>query len=259
MVLNRIKNKIYRSIKKILTQIGFGVKCNICHNKTLRFGSDAWHEFVICQNCGSQIRHRLLMAAFQHTDDFNYKKIIENRTILHFAPDLCLRNFFEVKSKKYLTADFMAEGYSYDSISLNIDISMMSVLQDNSIDVLLALDVLEHVPNHLEALTESFRVLKSGGICIFTIPQKDGLDKTFQDNTFVSPEERIKHYGQWDHLRIYGNDFKEFMKNVGFNVTVIDENFFSQNLVNKHVLFPPILSSNPLATNYRKVYFGIKN
>lgn len=258
MILNRIKNKIYRVTEKAATIFGMGVKCNICENKVLKLDSDDWHQFAVCPKCESQIRHRLLMAALNNTNEFNYKTILENKTVLHFAPDLCLRKSFEKMTANYLTADFMAEGYDYENIKFNLDMSNMPTIKDNSIDLIIALDVLEHVPKHLVALSEAYRVLKSGGVCVFTIPQKDGLEKTFEDDKIISSEDRKKHYGQWDHLRIYGSNFAEFMRNAGFQVSIIDENSFSSELVKKHVLFPPVLSSHPLATNYRKVYFGIK-
>ena len=42
----------------------------------------------------------------------------------------------------------------------------------------------------------------------------------------------------------------------GFEVTAVDESFFNKDIVNHHVLFPPILSKKPLATNYRKIFLG---
>lgn len=259
MIVKRIINKGIRIAGKVGVACGMGVECNVCGNKVMKLGSDDWHQFVVCSNCGSQIRHRLLMAALNETDQFNYRTILANKTVLHFAPDKCLRKYLEKLAGKYLTADFMAEGYHYESIEYNLDISNMPTIKDNSIDLLVALDVLEHVPKHQDALREVFRVLKPGGICAFTIPQKDGLEKTFEDEKITAAEDRLKYFGQWDHLRIYGNDFTEFMKNAGFQVSIIDEHSFPQKLVGRHVLFPPVLSLNPLATNYRRVYFGTKN
>jgi ubiquinone/menaquinone biosynthesis C-methylase UbiE len=43
-------------------------------------------------------------------------------------------------------------------------------LSDSSIDVLTALDVLEHIHNDAEALAEMARVLKPGGVMVATVP-----------------------------------------------------------------------------------------
>jgi hypothetical protein len=57
---------------------------------------------------------------------------------------------------------------------------------------------------------------------------------------------------------MYGDDFVDTLKSCGFEVTAVNETYFDEALVKKHVLFPPILSERPLATNYRKVFFGKK-
>lgn len=42
--------------------------------------------------------------------------------------------------------------------------------------------------------------------------------ETFEDFSITSPEEREKYFGQKDHVRIYGQDYKERLANVGFKV-----------------------------------------
>lgn len=157
-----------------------------------------------------------------------------------------------------MTTDFLAEGYNYGNIDLNLDISAMLAVEDASFDGLLAFDVLEHVPDHRRALEEIYRVLTPAGMCTLTIPQQDDLSQTFEDPTISTPEERRKHYGQRDHLRIYGSDFKEMMQEAGFRVLIVDKQSFDEPSVKHNVLFPPVLSSDPLATNHRKIYFGFK-
>lgn len=258
MFAKGIKNIAIRIGNKISVILGFGVECNICGSRFRRFASDDWHQFVGCWRCGSQIRQRLFVAALDFHHELNSENILRSKTVLHFAPDKCLKTILKKESSKYMTADFMSEGYFYENIDHNLDISKMPSIQDESIDLVIAFDVLEHVPDHLAALREVIRILKPGGYCSFTIPQKDGLEKTFEDSTVSTPEQRKEIYGQWDHLRIYGSDFSGMMKDAGFAVTIVDEKEFNEKLVKRHVLFPPVLSANPLATNYRKVYFGRK-
>jgi hypothetical protein len=81
------------------------------------------------------------------------------------------------------------------------------------------------------------------------------LAETYENPSANTAAERLLLFGQEDHLRIFGDDFPMFLEKHGFEVTVVDASSFSQDLVIRHVLFPPILSSHPLATNHRKIYF----
>jgi len=131
----------------------------------------------------------------------------------------------------------------------------MTEVPDTSIDIVIAFDVLEHVPDYQKALAEINRVLIPYGFGIFTVPQKDNLIITDEDPAIVSPEGRLSRFGQHDHLRIFGTDFGRIVENKGFNVTTLDESAFPEDIRKRHVLFPPVLSTHPLATNYRKVFF----
>lgn len=44
------------------------------------------------------------------------------------------------------------------------------------------------------------------------------LDKTFEDPSYNTPELRLKHYAQSDHLRLYGPDFTNRLEDVGFKI-----------------------------------------
>jgi len=262
MIKKIIQSVNYRS-SRVLKPILFNFKtpnvvCNICGWKDFKFESNIWHPKTICSNCRSQIRHRLFWAVCTNNGALSIKNLFEDKKIIHFAPDKCLIEPLSKICKEYITADFFAEGYSYENIKLNMDISDMNQVGDQEIDGLMAFDVLEHVKDDLKAIEETNRILKIGGYCIFMIPEKDGLDETYEDLSDLSSAEREKKFGQWDHWRIYGSDFKKRLEERGFEVTVFDAKSFEKNDVQKHVLFPSVLSTHPLATNYRHVYFGKK-
>jgi len=46
--------------------------------------------------------------------------------------------------------------------------------------------------------------------------------ETFEDFSITSPEERERYFGQKDHVRIYGKDYKKRLKSVGFKVELYD-------------------------------------
>lgn len=237
---------------------GNEVECNICHYKANKLASDSWHLYCICPNCRSTVRHRLLIAALTLLDEFSFEKLIDGKNVLHFAPEKRLEKIMRSRAALYKTADFFTEGYSYKNIDYNLDISAMKIIQDGSYDCVIACDVLEHVPDHMKAIREIYRILRPGGYCVLTVPQKDNLQTTIEDLSITNPKERERVFGQYDHLRIYGNDFVTMLEKNGFDVTAVNEDFFDKETVQKYVLFPPVLSKNPLATNYRKVFFGRK-
>jgi hypothetical protein len=82
--------------------------------------------------------------------------------------------------------------------------------------------VLEHIPDDILAMRELYRVMKKGGWGIFQVPIRQTLEKTYEDFSITDPKEREKAFGQNDHVRWYGQDYKDRLKRVGFNVTEDD-------------------------------------
>jgi len=233
------------------------VQCNICQWEGRHFLSDSWHTHIDCPKCRSSIRQRLFFAALQNIENLSFDKLIYDKRILHFSPDhkeYIVCSIIQKQASVYTTADFFRE-----DLSLKLDISNMAEIKNESFDVVIAFDVLEHVPDYKKALEEINRVLASNGWGIFTVPQKDNLLVTCEDSTVTSPQERLEHFGGSDHLRMFGDDFAEIVAAKGFSVTAVDELMFSDEIQKKHVLFPPVLSKHPLATNFRKVFFCQKN
>jgi len=226
------------------------VQCNICGWEGRHFASDPYHKHTHCPSCGSDIRHRLFFAALQNTEKFSFKKLIINKTILHFAPERIVSQTICNNTEHYITADFLRK-----DCDLKLDMSNMPEIENGSVDTVIAFDVLEHLPDYKKALEEVNMILSPGGFGIFTVPQKDNLLVTYEDSNIVTPDGRTEHFGQWDHLRIFGDDFSSTVESKGFTVIAVDESMFSENLIKKHVLFPPLLSKHPLATNFRKIFF----
>jgi SAM-dependent methyltransferase len=230
------------------------VRCNACGWEGRQFISDSWHKHINCPRCHSGVRQRLFIAALQNIENLSFDRLIHNKRILHFAPEDIISSIIRNKSEHYAIADFLLQ-----NVDLKLDISNMPEIKDESFDIVIAFDVLEHVSDYKKALEEIHRILFSKGYGIFTVPQKDNLLTTYEDPTIVSPEDRTKHFGQWDHLRIFGDDFSNIIESKGFTVVAVNESMFSEGIVRRHVLFPPMLSKHPLATNYRKVFFCQKN
>lgn len=246
-----------RKKKNLLKKLqGSAVECNICHWQGARFTDDSWHAGTVCPNCGSQVRHRMLVAFFDGQSailELSEKKLFHEKAVLHFAPERQLRDRIQRASARYVSTD-----YDRGDVDLKLNMSAMPSVADASFDVVIACDVLEHVPDDRAAMRELHRILKSNGIAIITAPQKDSPATTAENATITTPEGRLQHFGQKDHLRIFGDDLKERLEQIGFSVSVMDASVFPPNIITRFVLMPPRLSAHPLATNQRRFYFARK-
>jgi len=126
------------------------------------------------------------------------------KKILYFVPEEIIKFQNSNKCNKYNTSDFIR-----NDCDLKLDLSNMIDLENGTYDIVIAFDVLEHVPDYENAIDEVNRILTDGSWGIFTVPKKDVLLTTYEYSTIVTPEDRDKHFGQWDHLRIFGDDFKK--------------------------------------------------
>lgn len=158
-----------------------------------------------CKKCGSAERHRLLKLAIERLDLLNGV-----RDIVHFAPEPMVTRF--LPKEGYKTADIRPQRAD---LCLNLE---SIELPERSVDMVVANHVLEHVDDS-KALPELFRILRPGGALIATIPIVEGWDHTYEDPTVTSAKDRTLHFGQFDHVRIYGRDFRDRVKAAGFELT----------------------------------------
>ena len=254
ITISRLFRFVHIRAHQYLLRVPPRVTCNICGWFGMIFMSNAWHRHTICPNCQLALRHRLMIAALQHLNNVSFESTIDGKVILHFAPESAIRTLIESRAANYITADYLRE-----NVALRLDIANMKQIADRSIDTIIACDVLEHVPDDRAAMREMYRVLTPGGWVILTVPQQDNLDQTYEEPKVTSGDERERLFGQADHVRMYGNDFARRLQDAKFNVIVIAHTDFPDTITHRNVLFPPKLSSHPLATNYRKMFFAQKS
>ena len=92
--------------------------------------------------------------------------------------------------------------------------------------------VLEHIPDDTKAMQELYRILIPGGIGIFQIPQDLSREVTFEDDSITDKKERARIFGQYDHVRIYGRDYFDKLRSIGFKVEEVD---YTSQLTNEQV------------------------
>lgn len=187
--------------------------CPMCGNYSDRFvpfGNPVRMD-ARCFHCNSLERHRFLWLYLERRTSFVSSP---PETMLHFAPEACIESRLkQVLGKGYLTADI-----EHGKAILQLDITDIGY-PDESFDSILCSHVLEHVPNDAKAMSEIYRVLKPAGWALLVVPISG--DKTFEDPSVVDPYERLRLFGQEDHVRVYGRDFSDRLLAAGFKLECI--------------------------------------
>lgn len=201
---------------------------NKSFRKLLPYGYENQRDNALSPSTLSLERHRLLWLYLKNETDFFTKP----KKVLHFAPEQAFyKRFRKQKNLDYTTTDLNSPLADVKADICNLP------FKDNEFDVILCNHVLEHIPNDIKAIQELYRVLKKGGMAILQIPQDMSREKTFEDNSITDRKERAKIFGQYDHVRIYGRDYFDRLRSVGFRV--IEEDYthkISADLIQKYCL-----------------------
>ena len=186
------------------------------YRKFLPYGYGKQRPNALSPGTLSLERHRQMWLYLQNETNFFTHKL----KVLHIAPEQeFLRKFKKMKNLEYTSADLFSP-----IVDVKADILDLP-FEDNTYDVIICNHVLEHIVDDRKAMSELYRVMKSGGWGIVQVPMKNSLEKTYEDFTIIDPKERQKHFGQYDHVRWYGMDYFDRLKSVGFDA---DINFYSQ-------------------------------
>jgi predicted SAM-dependent methyltransferase len=218
--LNKKLNLIESVLYDIINGSNKEKYCPICKKTFLAFlpfGVNPRHG-AQCPNCGSLERHRGLFLFLNQNPEILNRKI----RLLHFAPEpVFFKIFRESENIDYHPVDIDPEAYNIEE-----KVDMQDIpYEDSSFELIYNSHVLEHVPDDIKAMGELYRVVKHkslGGLCITMAPVYNHLNETFENEEYNTPELREKYFGQHDHLRKYGLDFKDRLKSVGFDVEVVE-------------------------------------
>ena len=118
-------------------------------------------HYALCPNCEAAERHRLqsrtldiVLPAFASKE----------KSVLHFAPERFFQERLRSAFGVYRTADLFR-----NDVDVKADMCDLPV-PDQSVDLIYASHVLEHVPDDRKAIAELARILKPGGMAILPVP-----------------------------------------------------------------------------------------
>lgn len=194
-------------------------ECPLCgrrYRKLLPYGYVTSRENALCPHCLSLERHRLLWLYLERETTL-FESLPQ---LLHIAPEVCLmrhlKPHYKSSPERYQTADLESP-----LADLHFDIQQIPIA-DESFDVVICNHLMEHVEDDLRAMRELHRILKRGGWGVLLSPVDLQRATTFEDDSITDPKERTRIFGQYDHRRLYGNDFSDRLREAGFEVEDLD-------------------------------------
>lgn len=189
---------------------GSSVICVICNKKFSSF-IDIHNDDKMCPRCGSLGRHRRLWQILNSEIAINHQD-----RILDLSPSRIIKNKLRKKYSNYISSDFEENRH----VDKRYDITNIPEPGD-SFRLIICYHILEHIENDSKAISELYRTLKHTGIAIIQTPFKDG--ETYENPNIRTPKERLVHFGQEDHVRIYSvSGLKERLEAVSFKVNILE-------------------------------------
>ncbi len=144
--------------------------CSTLFDACLEHGSSNinWRESLVCQATQTNNRQRAALHFFD-------LKCSPTITDLIYVSEQ-LTPFYRALKKRYpntIGSEFLAENMNSGSINRDgirhEDFTQLS-FDNESVDHIISLDCLEHIPDYLQGFREAARVLRSGGNLVATFP-----------------------------------------------------------------------------------------
>jgi len=226
--------KFFRPKYLIRNRFGF---CPVCGHRSLFLLTDTIDKIrnhAICVRCGSVSRHRhvalTILKKFKYKNirklsDFGKRIDLAVFNSISFGPIVkamgrhphivCSEYFDSVKSGDF-KGGVLCENFE--------DLSF----ENETFDLVISEDVFEHLKDYKKGFLEVLRVLKKGGIHVFSIPFYFGkrTKNLFEiKNGIETPLGEIEYHGDPVRGMIttythFGEDVKEFLNDIGFDVEV---------------------------------------
>ncbi len=201
----RIARRTYRRAR----HAGRSVGCPICGGRYRRWiiaDGKWWNQ--VCPGCDSLPRQRLIWLWLRRETAF----FRDRARVLHVAPEAQLqRRLRAMANLEYTSTDI-----SSPLASVRADLTA-APWPDAMFDVIFCNHVLEHIPDDRRAMAELHRMMAPGGWGLALVPFRTDRETT-EDPSITAPGDRLRAFGQEDHVRLYGKDYLERLAASGFDV-----------------------------------------
>lgn len=190
---------------------GNQVTCPCCGWSFKAFGSVGSRSNASCPRCGSMERHRLRWHYLAREGLPQ-----PGSSVLHMAPERATYTWLRKrKDITYVRGDIRESALTTHVFDLTD-----SPFDDDSFDLILISHVLEHIPDDRRAMREICRMLKPSGIAVLQHPIEVDRQITYEDPHITSHVDREREFGQFDHVRAYGQDFADRLTEAGLDVQI---------------------------------------
>lgn len=187
--------------------------CPACHRDVESFKpGPGGRPDATCPRCGALERHRFLALLL----DGLAPLLVGAEVVMDVAPSRQMTpRLKRLSPRGYMSMDFDPAA---DGRPVDVRTSLTHLpLPDDSVDFMVCYHVLEHVPDDRSAMREIARVLKPAGLALLQVPYRTTRDT--DEDPSASVEERLRRFGQADHVRWYGRDFDDRLRESGLDVT----------------------------------------
>ena len=181
-VLLQYSQGIEKEVSKAAKMAGYCRACERIRQMQVTLGEPpgTWRnllEGMVCE-CGLNGRTRLVLTVLDEilkTRKFAKSLVLERLTPFYAHLEKRLPGLI---GSEYL-GDTVPAGalVERNGITLRSESMMALAFESSSLDIVMHFDVLEHVPDWRLGLRECWRVLKPGGVMLFTAPFYDELDR----------------------------------------------------------------------------------
>jgi hypothetical protein len=147
--------------------------CPICRAESSFIASDEWlSENYICKTCKTLPRHRALVAVLdQVVPDWRSKSIHESSPTILFFPKLCESYSYSFYFEEIPSGE-KRNGIRCENLE-------HLTFPDATFDIFITQAVFEHVLDPPAALKEIMRVVRDGGLHIFSVPKYKHLTRSY--------------------------------------------------------------------------------
>jgi predicted SAM-dependent methyltransferase len=215
-LIKHSKNKLFNTI----LSLGSGRECPICGWTGycfFPFGIPNKRRFdAQCPGCGSLERHRLAFVVA--------KKVLHLSSLdtLHVAPEASISPWLQSVSRTYVSIDLYAQAMR------KMDLRRLE-FEDESFSLIWCSNVLEHILEDNLAIQEMHRVCRLNGIVFIQVPI--WVQTTYENDEVKSEKDRLEHFYQKDHVRLYGLDIVDRFEEIGFVSRIVRAQDFGPKAV----------------------------